>query len=554
MNPPRKLKNAFLLCLILLIGLLLRLYNVNFPSIGYHNMQENEQMSIAHNMEARHDYVTKVSYSGNAFGDGLPSVSDPQAPLVAYQTLAVWGLFGENLWGPRLFNIVFGVLSILVIYLVSCLLFDNRHISLFVALELAIMPLAVFFSRNLQPESPALFFMLLGSLFYLRAASGGKAYNLIAGGVSFSAAWLYKFNFIIGAAPFLLYLPSMIGKRGDKDFAFRLTGLFLPYVVVPAYLLWAHLSGQPAFNGFDAGKLAEIFSYPYWKDHGKTIWWYIKDENFTLIFAISSALGIAIAFFKRANPAARYIIGWTLAAIPYAALYSAAIPQNNYCQMPFLALVCVSTAYASSSISVLVRKFIKKDPLIPILVVVIAASAPMVRDSILRMHSTVFAGVDVAGESLRDFTKPGERIFLLTHSQGYGIARYAHRYAGWTYDLEEFKYKEKRFGVRYICIYPADFIRNLKRDRPELFGYMQENYRIKEIGMTEEPYRVYYMILEKGAGPEPQNFLESISGQKFLKTIYKIAGKYVFFYAVRPVQGAPPAPSMTQNTAGEGAG
>jgi len=36
-----------ILALILALGLFLRLDNLNFPSIGYHNMIENEYLSIA---------------------------------------------------------------------------------------------------------------------------------------------------------------------------------------------------------------------------------------------------------------------------------------------------------------------------------------------------------------------------------------------------------------------------------------------------------------------------------------------------------------------------
>jgi len=129
------------------------------------------------------------------------------------------------------------------------------------------------------------------------------------------------------------------------------------------------------------------------------------------------------------------------------------------------------------------------------------------------MHSTIFAGVDVAGESLRGFTNPDEHFFLLSYSQGYGITRYAQRYADWTYEIQEFKEKEKTLGIRYICVYPAEYILSLKNDRPELFRYIRDNYHVKEGGMIEEPRHLFYLILEKGKGAGREDFMESISGQ-----------------------------------------
>jgi hypothetical protein len=151
------------------------------------------------------------------------------------------------------------------------------------------------------------------------------------------------------------------------------------------------------------------------------------------------------------------------------------------------------------------------------------------------MHATVFLGLDVAGESLRELTKPDERIFLFTHSQGNAISRYARRYMGWESNLEAFKEKERRLNIRYICIYPAEFAQNLKADSPELFGYIQNNYHAREAGLTMEPQRFFYIILEKGEGSDPKTFLQSFEGQARIKTIYKLFGKadYVYFYTIR---------------------
>ena len=529
MSPSHKLQNTLMLCAILLAGLALRLYNLDFPSIGYHNMQENGYMAIAHEMERTHDYVTKRVY----FGDLLHAKADPEPPLVSYQTIISWRIFGENLWGPRLFNVIFGVSAILIIYFISNLLFNDRRLALFASLSLAVMPLAVFFSRNLQPESPALFFMLLGSLFYLKFISTRKNYNLILGGLSFSAAWLYKFSFIIGILPFLFLLPLKSRKRGDRNLSLSgVLSLLAPYSVIAIAAFILLRSGQFSFDNFNARTLLDIFSPSYWKEYGKTIWFYMRYENFTPIFILLSILGIIMAFFKRKSLADRYIIGWTATAIPYLIFFSGPIAQNNYCQMPFLILVSVSTAYAASSISEAIKKIIKKDALVIVLIMIAASSGLFVRDSIMRMHSTVFAGVDVAGESLRGFTNPGERIFLLTHAQGNGIARYAQRYADWTYDLKDFKDKEKKFGIRYLCVYPAEFIRAMEKDDPGLFNYIKNNYHIKEAGLTDEPQYLFYVILEKGEGSK--NFTDTISGERYLKTIYRIAGRYIFFYVLRP--------------------
>ena len=120
--------------------------------------------------------------------------------------------------------------------------------------------------------------------------------------------------------------------------------------------------------------------------------------------------------------------------------------------------------------------------------------------SLSRMYTTLFFGPDVAGETLKELTDAQERVFLFTLPQGYAIARYAHRYAGWSKDLADFKQKEKESKIRFLCIYPGDYVGLLKKDQPQLFEYIQDNYGIKEVGLQEvPPHQLGYIIMGRGA-------------------------------------------------------
>jgi hypothetical protein len=126
------------------------------------------------------------------------------------------------------------------------------------------------------------------------------------------------------------------------------------------------------------------------------------------------------------------------------------------------------------------------------------------------MHATVFLGQDVAGESLKEFTVPNERVFLLAHVQGNAIARYAQRYMGWPQTLEEFK---KETDAAY-------------------FQYIRNNYHLKELGMVND--QLNYFILEKGQGSDIKKGLESLSGQLQTRAVYRILGRHFFLYTMRP--------------------
>jgi hypothetical protein len=211
-------------------------------------------------------------------------------------------------------------------------------------------------------------------------------------------------------------------------------------------------------------------------------------------------------------------------------VFSEELYQQGFSQTPMLILVCLSCTYTISFIS----ESFKKNVFVYLAAAIFLVSAPFVYNSIYRMHATVFLGEDVAGGTLKELTKPDERVFLFTHAQGYGIARYAQRYMGWPLNLKDFREKEDKFKIRYICIYPSEYLMVLKNDFKDIYKYIEENYHIKELGLLEEPDRLVYFILEKGKGQKMEDFLKSISGQRRTKAIYYLFGRYVFLYSLRP--------------------
>jgi hypothetical protein len=427
---------------------------------------------------------------------------------------------------------LFGLASILVIYFLADLLFANGILALGSAALLAIMPLAVFFSRNLQPESPALFFMLLGNLFYLRFIKYLRKYYLAIAGLSIFACWLYSFNFIFGVLPCLFCMPFKTLFKKRRSFFLFVLSLVLPYALIIIAIAYLKQTGQGSALGYKLN--FEIFSPSYWQQHGQIISWYIKGENYTPVFAILTLLGLILALSCGSGLLNRYIIGWFLTAVIYAVIFSAQLYQQNFAQMPFVGMVSICSVYTISYLSEALRRLFKRDPLVYFLSACLIISAFFVYKSIYRMHAMVFLGEDVAGESLKEFTKPEDRIFLFTYAQGYGISRYAQRYVGWAEDIDDFQKKEKEFNINYICFYPIEFLRALKDDKPKLFNYIQDHYHVKEVGFLDEPNRLFYIILERGRGSDPKTFLESFAGERRLRTIYKVSGSYIFFYTIRP--------------------
>lgn len=530
------LKILLALLAIVIFGFILRAYNLDFPSIGYHNMKENEYLSIAQEMKNTQDFITRRVYFYHAFDNAPKMKIYPQVPMISYQTLIAWQLFGENMWSPRLINVIFGVLSIIIIYLTANVIFDNAILSLFGAFLLAIMPLAVFFSRNLQPESPAFFFLLLGNLLYLKFCASLKKHYLLFGGISFAIAWIYKTTFIFGIIPFIFCFNFKDVLKKEKAPYKLLFNFLLPYSLIIIAMIWLKFTNQWEFEELQRINLLEIFHTDYWATFGRKIWNYAWLENFAKIPLILTFLGIFLCVFKKKKGLMEhYLFGWLTTAVLYAMFFWDYINQHNYYQMPFLIIVCLTSIYAVVFISEILKKALKQDYLIVLICIILCSTIPPALFSFMALHKTVFLGQDIAGASLKEFTKPGERVFLLTHSQGYGIARYAQRYMQWPQGLKGFKENEKKFDIKYACFYPAIFLGELKESDPEFFLYIQNNYHLKEIGFYKKDgiIKRKYIILKKNANSNqviPLNL--SISNLKIRRT-YKIFQHTVPYYSIR---------------------
>jgi hypothetical protein len=247
--------------------------------------------------------------------------------------------------------------------------------------------------------------------------------------------------------------------------------------------------------------------------------------------------GILLALFKHKSVLDRFLIGWAAAVLVYGILFPAELYNNNFSQMPFLGAVCIAAAYTVSFVAGEFHSKLRQESLLPLCVVVAALVIIFARPFLIRMYSTVFWGVDVAGESLREFTRPDERIFLYGHPQGNGIARYAQRFMGWPTEpgLEEFKRLEEKFKVRFVCIYPGEYFQFLAREHPEISDHIRSTYRVREVGLIENPNRLGYVILEKGeADKTMEEILESITGVPEPRSIYRVMGRLIFFYTIRP--------------------
>jgi dolichyl-phosphate-mannose-protein mannosyltransferase len=152
-------------------------------------------------------------------------------PLKHLMTYAAIRLFGDDPYGWRLRNVVFGAGSVAVVFLLGEALFGAGMAGLVAALLLLLDPLHLALSRSTFEDVPAVFFVLLGSWLAVRHFRSGSAGALAGAGVAFGLAVALRTFFAPVVLAAGIVLAGVEVRRGRPA---RVLGIVACFVVVPA--------------------------------------------------------------------------------------------------------------------------------------------------------------------------------------------------------------------------------------------------------------------------------------------------------------------------------
>ncbi|HIH23736.1 TPA: hypothetical protein HA251_01750 [Candidatus Woesearchaeota archaeon] len=255
-------KTLILLFLILLLGAFLRVH-----SLGEKSYWLDESISVFQAERPVSDIVKMMH-------------DDMAQPL---HTLLLKGwilLFGSSETATRSLSAVFGVLLILVVYLLGRELFDEQ-VGLFGALFAAVSPALVWFSQEARPYMIFAFFTVCSYYFLVRYLRRAKAVDAVLYALS-SIAFLYSnaygvfvlftqnIIFLLSLLPPRPFFPILPFRRWDMKKRTRLVRwLLLQIAIVLAFALGLWLIYYQYFNNIaqlgwipplDALSLVSIFS------------------------------------------------------------------------------------------------------------------------------------------------------------------------------------------------------------------------------------------------------------------------------------------------------
>jgi 4-amino-4-deoxy-L-arabinose transferase-like glycosyltransferase len=162
---PKGVSARMWILLIVLAAIWVRMYHIDYPAIGYHNVKENFYIGMAKFMLADGDFIHRKAFDSGYLE--IPYFEEyPQIPLISWFAALAWQIVGVSLWPLRGLIIAASCMCIILIYKILKNFNSDVFFALVASAMFAFFPLSIFFGRNIQPEPLALLSMLCGNLYF----------------------------------------------------------------------------------------------------------------------------------------------------------------------------------------------------------------------------------------------------------------------------------------------------------------------------------------------------------------------------------------------------
>ncbi|MAF35017.1 hypothetical protein CMO91_04190 [Candidatus Woesearchaeota archaeon] len=498
------------LIVLILLGGYMRSWHLDFPSIGYHNMKENEYLVPAYYFYSGDwegmDILRRPYYLCGVDQIDCYFEEYPQVPLMSWAAALGWLVLGLNFWWPRLLMVGASVGTIIALFYLVRQLSRSTYLALLSAFIFTILPLSVFFGRNFQPESPALLFAVLGTYYFAKWVDNPSPKSIVWSGVWFCMAAMFKMTFLIAGFPLLFIFPWERLKQKQYYRQFVYFGLcFLPFLlwnfVLSGALNTAATLGEHTFKRVD---LFRVFGSEYWNQFTPTLKNYTRD-NFAGWYFKYALLGLLAMLLTIRSKLSRYTWGYALALIPYLMILADYFKGHSYYQFPFLPVVAVASAYFIFVLGKLLSQFIKFKYVLYLPLLLLIPTFGVVGERTDVQYDTLFYGLDAGGEYINQHTEAGDVFWMVGHSQTVGVCFAAKRVCPGLprTNLTMIKQGEKDHDIEYMFVHGGMGIAMLQ-EFPDTWEHVRNNYELVALGFfnTQPPQPQFY-ILKKGGTFDP---------------------------------------------------
>ncbi len=336
-------KPWFYLIIILMLGIVFRLYKVNNPIADWHSWRQADTASVARNFykEGYNPFIPKYDDMSGVAQKPVPNpqryrfVEFPIYNSLVYFAYLLNGGVDERL--ARLISIFFSLGSTIFVYLITKRYFGTLT-GLIASLFFSLLPFNIYFSRVILPE-PALVFFSLGMFYFLDRWIQEDKGSLYIGGLLFTiAAFLTK--------PYaIFYLFPLIYSYYQKERRFwpiprRYWLMFIPGLLpLLFWRIWMNQfpEGIPASNWLLNGTGIR-FKPSFFR-------WILVDRIGREILSITGSILLFIGLLIKATPKEGLLLHiLAFSSILFVIVFATGNVQHDYYQTFIIPALVIFTA------------------------------------------------------------------------------------------------------------------------------------------------------------------------------------------------------------------
>ncbi|MFH1971313.1 MAG: glycosyltransferase family 39 protein [Patescibacteria group bacterium] len=338
-----------LLSILIIIGLLVRLYKINNPIADWHSWRQADTASVTkmylkdgiNLLFPKYQDISSIQ-TGKQNPEGYRFVEFPIYNAIHAVLFKNIGIFSLEIWG-RLVSILSSLVSAVLIFALGKR-YLNKWGGLLASFFFLFIPYNIYFSRVILPEPMGTMFALFAVYFFIKYVDYEKILNLILSGIFFSLAVLIKPFYLFYSVPLLyLLIDKYTFKKLFKDLKTITPFIFYSLIILIPLIAWRiwiskYPEGIPFYKwAFNGNRIR--FKPAYW-------YWIYSERLGRLILGVWGLVPFIFGVFASKNKK-HFNIFFMLGVLLYALVVATASVMHDYYQISMVPAISLLVAQGS---------------------------------------------------------------------------------------------------------------------------------------------------------------------------------------------------------------
>ncbi len=375
------LRNQLWFFVILTIGLLLRLYNINLPLL---DAKPHREIHTAEETRNLYYQPKTLFYPTSKLWADEPGYYIVEFPIYNSLVAAFYFIFGgvNETWG-KVVSVIASVGVAIIFYRLSLHHFGKQVALWSTAFMYLVSPQEIILSRSFQPDQLGFFFGLFALYYFSLWIDTQKTTHFLLSWISFALTFLIKISFF----PFVFPCLYLVFKKWGKEFFKQPLLWIYATTLIPTLVWYNHV--RLVYLAYPQLHSAALVNPTDWLVFQKLLdphWYTNIFYDFTeQIITVPVGILVVCSIFLKQKYKTFFVYWWIIGVALYALLFIGKI-YFWYYQVPFIFPLTLLAGITVTAITKYLRPVIFL-PKLSVVIVILAIMLPTAKPYLLRTYT-----------------------------------------------------------------------------------------------------------------------------------------------------------------------